>query len=70
MHTVCVMKTLPVEFTESSRSWFSLLPLSSEFGGGKSRKQTKDNVRGATTCVYIVLQFFHDIFRKLNAVSN
>jgi hypothetical protein len=49
MHTVCVMKTLPVEFTESSRSWFSLLPLSSEFGGGKRRKQTKENVRCATT---------------------
>jgi len=58
MHTVCVMKTLPVEFTESSRSWFSLLPLSSEFGGGKSRKQTKENVRGATTCVYNFIAIF------------
>jgi hypothetical protein len=49
------MKTLPVEFTESSRSWFSLLPLSSEFEGGKRRKQTNENVRGTTTCVYNLL---------------
>lgn len=57
MHTVCVMKAFPVEFTESSRSLFSLFPWSAELGWGSSRKQTKENVRGATTCVHNLLQF-------------
>lgn len=59
MHTVCVMKIFPVEFTDSSRSRFSLLPWSSELEGGKSRKQIKENVRGATACVvHDLLQVF------------
>jgi len=57
MLTVCDMKIFPVEFTESSRSLFSLLPWSSELRGGNSRKQTKENVRGATTWEGNLLQF-------------
>ena len=50
--TVCDMKIFPLELTVSSKLQFTLQPLSRSSSGGIRRKQTSENVRGATTCVY------------------
>lgn len=48
--TVWEMKVLPVEFTAFNRSWFSLLMKASSLQAGSKRKQTRENIRGVTTC--------------------